>query len=167
VAWTFDSCRIYLKFQDMTTKIFWPDDVPIDSEGVIFGWKLSEEWYVVADVASSTVSISGIRSICHHPEDIASVPLGACSRFSGRLGTAYRSSKQKYPKPISVYHLQMSQRRPAAVLLSATSALTSRRFSRQRFFAIFGLTSSRGAVRSLPCDARDWRYKLQASRSSG
>jgi hypothetical protein len=153
VAWTSNSRRIYLQFQDMTTTIFWPDDVPIDSEEVILGWKLSDEWYVVADVAPSTVSISGIRPICHHPEDIAAVPLGACSRFSGRLGKAYRSPKQhEYPKPISVYHLQMSQRRPATVLRSATSAFTSRRFSRQSFFAIFGLASTRGTVRSLPCD---------------
>ncbi|KAJ9107851.1 hypothetical protein QFC19_002757 [Naganishia cerealis] len=32
----------------MTTKIFWPDDLPLDAQDVLYGWKLATDWFVVA-----------------------------------------------------------------------------------------------------------------------
>lgn len=53
-----DSCRIEFESKDMNIKVFWPEDAAIDSGSFAYGWKLSDDWYVVAGIASSSVSIS-------------------------------------------------------------------------------------------------------------
>lgn len=32
----------------MTTNVFWPDDLPLDKQDVLYGWKLAPNWFVVA-----------------------------------------------------------------------------------------------------------------------
>ena len=64
----FEECRsssdphpIHISFKDMTIKVFWPDDIPIDSEGSPYGWKLADDWYVAAEIVPSSVSFSRFR----------------------------------------------------------------------------------------------------------
>ncbi|GHJ85450.1 hypothetical protein NliqN6_1852 [Naganishia liquefaciens] len=44
----------------MAIKVFWPEDVPIDFETVVYGWKLADDWYVVAGIASCFSSLDSV-----------------------------------------------------------------------------------------------------------
>lgn len=45
---------------DMTFKVFWPDDLSIDAEEELYGWKLADNWFVVAGALSQMVSLASL-----------------------------------------------------------------------------------------------------------
>jgi hypothetical protein len=38
--------------RNMTVKVFWPDDLDIGVKGELYGWRLADDWIVVAGVLS-------------------------------------------------------------------------------------------------------------------
>lgn len=37
----------------MNMKVFWPDDLDVDIQGELYGWRLADDWIVVAGVSQS------------------------------------------------------------------------------------------------------------------
>lgn len=132
----------------MTIKVYWPDDLDMAVTEELYGWKLADDWLVVAGTLPSVSPPRCTISVRANVRESANQLVPGCSR--GRITHPSRTLSGKLISTTPIYHLQATQHRPPSLLRSALRQPAPGRSTRNASSGILGFESLAEAVRSVP-----------------